>query len=117
VEKMTEPYFPEEAVAMLRSAKFDPMAKPGLELISDALLWGDEMQTFIEFVGICRAKGRNGLEPLVFRSSLIMGVPTEKYRGVWEELQQRCPEWIGFRPERQSEYWQEELVRQRAEEE
>jgi hypothetical protein len=112
---MGEPYFPEQAIAVLRAARFDPAANPGLELLSGSLIWDDE--GYLEFVPICRHFGCLAYwEPVVFRSSLILGRPDERSRWGWEELQRVCPGWPGFRPERRSESLRAELERQLAEE-
>ena len=112
---MVEPYFPEQAIAVLRAARFDPSARPGLELLSGTLIWGDE--AYLEFPAVCRHYGCMAYwEPVAFRSSLIRGQPDESYRRGWEELERACPEWPGFRPERRSESLRAELVRQLAEE-
>lgn len=111
---MAEPYFPEQAVAVLRTAQFDPAARPALELLSGSLVWGDE--AYLEFPAICRHHGCLAYwEPVVFRSSLIRGRPDESCRRGWEELQRLCPAWPGFRPERRSESLRAELERQFAE--
>src|SRR4051812_29605574 len=112
---MAEPYFPAEAAAVLQAARYDPAARPGLELLSGSFLWGDEC--YLKFIAACRARGCLVYwEPVVFRSSLIMGRPDESSRRGWEELQRACPDWPGFRPERRSESLRAELERQMAEE-
>ncbi|HEY1187730.1 MAG TPA: hypothetical protein VGE74_08735 [Gemmata sp.] len=112
---MAEPYFPEQAVAVLRAARYDPASRPGLELLSGCLVWDDE--GYLEFVPVCRYHGCTACwEPLLFRSSLIRGQPDENCRRGWEELQRACPDWPGFRPERRSASLRAELERQLAEE-
>jgi hypothetical protein len=112
---MSEPYFPEEAVALLRAARYDPAARPSLELLSWSFIWDDE--GYLEFVPACRVRGCLAYwEPVLFRSSVILGQPDEQCRRGWEELRRLCPEWPGFRPERYHESWRHELERQRAEE-
>jgi hypothetical protein len=115
--EVTEPYFPEEAVACLRRSRYDAAAKPGLELISGSFIWGDELQDLIEFVAHCRGKGcLRYWEPIGFRTSVIRGTPDERWRRGWEELRQVCPTWPGFREERYCEFLRGELERQEAEE-
>jgi hypothetical protein len=112
---MMAPYFPDKAVAILRAARFDPAASPGLELLSGSFIWDDE--GYLEFVAVCRDKGcRAYWEPVVYRSSLILGRPDETFRRGWEELLRLCPGWPGFRPERYSEALRAELERQLAQE-
>jgi hypothetical protein len=114
---MSEPYFPEVAVACLRQSRYDPTAKPGLELLSGSFVWDDEMDAYFAFVAHCRAKKCLVYwEPILFRSSVIRGRPDEKCRRGWEELRRVCPEWPGFRPERYSESLRAELERQEREE-
>ena len=114
---MTEPYFPEEAVACLRRSRCDPGARPSLELVSGSFTWDDEFVDFMEFVAHCRAKGcLRYWEPIVFRTSVIHGRPHEGFRRGWEELRRVCPEWPGFRAERYDESLRVDLERQEAEE-
>jgi len=42
-----------------------------------------------------------------FRSSLICGVPDERFREHWEFAKQVCPNWPGFLLERQDAKWKE----------
>jgi hypothetical protein len=91
--------FPEEALAILRQTQFDPQAALGYELLSGGVTWSDE--GLIEFAAVCRDKGCGYAgHALAYRTSLIEGKPRENLRFAWEELKTRCPEWIGFRPER-----------------
>lgn len=91
--------FPNEAIAVLRGAQFDPGATCGYELLSGGITWSDEQ--LADFVGACMAKGCGVFGyPLAYRTSLIEGKPRENLRFTWDELQLRCPEWIGFRAER-----------------
>jgi hypothetical protein len=114
---VTEPYYPEEAVACLRRSRYDRKAKPALELISSAFIWSDEFEDYLEFVAHCRAKAcRHYWEPIGFRSSVIRGQPDEQCRRGWEELRRVCPKWPGFREERYCESLRLELERQEAEE-
>jgi hypothetical protein len=106
---MATPYFPDEAIAVLRQARWDASARPSLELLSGTFLWWDE--DYLEFIGTCRDKGcLSYWEPLLYRDSLIRGEPKEEYRHAWEELRKLAPEWPGFRPERQSELLLPELL-------
>ena len=112
---MAEPYFPDSAVNVLRATIFDPAARPGLELLSGSLIWDDER--YLDFVACCRGGGCSHYwEPVVFRTSLILGRPEDECRPGWEELQRVCPEWPGFRPERRSVSLRGELERQMADE-
>jgi hypothetical protein len=112
-----ETYFPEEAVACLRRSRYDPGARPSLELVSGSFIWGDELVDYMEFVGHCRAKGcLRYWEPIGYRSSVIRGRPDGGCRRGWEELRRVCPEWPGFSEERYRESLRAELERQEAEE-
>src|SRR4051794_20986287 len=91
--------FPQEAIDFLRRCQYDPAAQPMYEMLSGGLTWDDEY--YFEFAALCRAKGCPHYGVLfAYRSSLILGQPYEEYRYAWEEVRLRCPEWIGFRPER-----------------
>lgn len=111
---LAEPYFPEQAVAYLQAAQFNPTAFPCLEVHSDSFFWSDE--AYLEFAAVCHSYGCQSFrDPLVFRSSMIRGQPNEACRRAWEELMRLCPEWPGFRPERRCESLRAELERQLAE--
>ncbi len=114
---MTEAYFPEDAVACLRRTRYNPAARPSLELVSGSFLWEDEFEDYIAFVAHCRAQGclRYG-EPVGYRTSVIRGRPNAGHRRGWEELRKACPDWPGFREERYGAHLRPELERQEAEE-
>jgi hypothetical protein len=68
-------------------------------LVSGSVGWDDEQ--YFEFFTICRHHGCYAYGVLfAYRTSLLMGTPREDLRYAWDEVRQRCPEWIGFRPER-----------------
>lgn len=75
----------------------DPNARVHYELMSDSLVWSDELPPLDEFQAsdssILRGVWR-------YRTSLIMGVPEEKCRSAWEEAQKLFPNWPGFLPQR-----------------
>ena len=91
--------FPEEALAFLREARYDPNACRGMESLSASFHWSDEWLSRV--VRLCLDhSSRAYFYVIVYRTSLIEGKPIEEYRRVWEHLLQACPEWPGFRPER-----------------
>ncbi len=93
------PFFTDAAIAFLRESAFDPDAAVGFELLSGAVHWSDER--FLDFFCLCRSGGLDySKELFAYRTSLLVGRPREEYRLIWDEAQKRCPEWIGFRPER-----------------
>lgn len=99
---MDEPYYPWEALIPVRDARYDPLGTYGLEMLSGAFVWSDE--NYFEFVAVCRGRGNQRYwEPVVYRSSLILGKPRQDYRHGWEELRRLVPQWPGFRAERCSE--------------
>jgi len=105
------PWFPDEALAYLRSASFQETAFPCLEVTSRSLFWSDE--AFLEFAAVCHDRGSPwSRTPLVYRSSLIRGQPDEIGRAAWDELRRLCPQWPGFMPERCSPTLRAELERQ-----
>ena len=113
----TTPYFPDQAIDHLRRSKFDPAAKPSLELLSGSFLWDDEFEGYLRFVAYCRTQGcMKYWEPVAFRSSVIRGQPDESCRLGWEELRRACPTWPGFREERYSHSLRADLERQLSEE-
>jgi hypothetical protein len=91
--------FPEEVIDLLARCRYDPAATPIYELLSGSLSWSDE--NYLEIAMFCRSMGCHACAALfAYRTSLIEGVPREKFRFAWDEVRLRCPEWIGFRPER-----------------
>jgi len=96
---MNDILFPEEALALLRQARYDPEARRGFECLSTSFHWSDERLP--QAMRLCLNGGsRAHFYTMVFRTSLIKGEPIEEYRRTWEQLQSACPEWPGFRPER-----------------
>jgi hypothetical protein len=96
---MDEMLFPEEALAFLTEARYDPDARRGFEGLSTSFHWSDERLPRV--VRLClNHDSRAYFYAMVYRTSLIKGEPIEAYRRVWEQLREACPEWPGFRPER-----------------
>lgn len=104
------PWFPDEALAHLRAARFKETAFPLLEVTSRSLVWSDE--AYLEFVAVCNGLGSPwGLAPLSYRSSLILGQPSKASKRAWDELKRLCPQWPGFRAERSSPKLRDEFER------
>ena len=76
-----------------------PEVSVGYDMMSDALLWPDELPKPELFS--CRHLWC--LRPLLrYRTSLILGRPDERCRPAWECARRLFPRWVGFRPERRS---------------
>jgi hypothetical protein len=91
--------FPEEALTLLREARYDPDASRGFSREASAFLWSDELLHRAR--SLCSEQdSRADIHLLTYRSSLIQGEPIEEYRVPWDQLQQAHPDWPGFRPER-----------------
>ncbi len=94
--------FPDEGLALLQKAVYDTEAERGFEWLSRSFSWSDELLDKV--MRVCRNHGSMAhFFVMEYRSSLILGNAIEKYRPVWEQLQNACPAWPGFRPERCSE--------------
>lgn len=83
---------------VLNRLAVDPNARVQYELMSDALIWSDELPPLdekgVDFACI-RAVFR-------FRTTLMLGKPDERYRSDWDLLASLCPQWPGFLPERRA---------------
>lgn len=83
----------------MRELKPAPEASVFYELMSDALVWSDEIpdletgdvRTFhcLRFV-------------FRYRTTLMLGAPDGRFQGVWEEARKLFPDWPGFDPRRQA---------------
>jgi hypothetical protein len=86
-----------EIAHRLRELTPSPDAKMFYELLSDSLMWTDEIPEI-------RAEDVSGLRSLRFvfryRTGLMLGVPEERYRPYWDEAVSLFPEWPGFDPRR-----------------
>src|SRR4051794_37479489 len=83
----------------MRAMVHDPAARVGgVEMISGAVFWSDE--DIFEFFVLSRHYQGSAKELFAYRTSLLVGEPREELRYAWDEANARCPEWIGFRPER-----------------
>jgi hypothetical protein len=93
--------FPDDALDILAQAHHDPNAERGYNAESAAFLWTDERLHLTR--ATCERLGsRAEVHLLRYRTSLIRGEPVEEYRAPWDQLQAACPDWPGFRPERQA---------------
>ena len=91
--------FPDDGLALLREAVYDPEAERGFEGLSRSFFWSDELLRNV--MRVCRNHGSMAhFFVMEYRSSLILGNAIEENRPVWEQLQNACPAWPGFRPER-----------------
>ncbi len=88
-----------EIVDPMRSLTASPDAKMFYELLSDSLVWTDE----IPEVDPAHVGGRRALRFVFrYRTSLMLGRPEERYRPYWEEALALFPAWPGFKPERRA---------------
>jgi hypothetical protein len=72
-------------------------AKMFYELLSDSLVWTDE----IPELSAGQVGGLRALRYVFrYRSSLLLGKAEERYRPFWELAQSLFPDWPGFAPER-----------------
>jgi hypothetical protein len=86
-----------EIAGLMRALKRSPDAKMFYELLSDSLVWTDE----IPEVSAAQVGGLRSLRFVFrYRTSLMLGIPEERYRPFWEEAQTLFPSWPGFDPER-----------------
>lgn len=91
--------FPDDGLAVLQKASYDPAAERGFEGLSRSFFWSDELLR--NFMRVCRNHGSMAHRFVMeYRSSLMLGGAIEEYLPVWEQLQNACPAWPGFRPER-----------------
>ena len=96
---MDEMLFPEEVLAILREARYDPEARRGFEALRASFHWSDECLPRVSRLCMNR-ESQACFNVMVYRSSLIRGKAIEEFRRTWEQLREACPEWPGFRPER-----------------
>jgi hypothetical protein len=86
-----------EIAGLMRGLARSPEAKMFYELLSDSLVWTDEIPEF-------NADQVGGLRALRFvfryRTSLMLGKPEERHRPFWDEAWRLFPDWPGFDPER-----------------
>jgi hypothetical protein len=91
--------FPDQALAVLREARYDAEASRGFHDPAGGFLWSDERMHRVR--QSCADHGsRAHTCVLAYRASLIRGQPIEEYRPAWEHLRLECPDWPGFRPDR-----------------
>lgn len=83
----------------MRQLKPLPGATVFYELMSNALVWSDEIPDLatgdVSDFHCLRFVFR-------FRTTLMMGKPDERFRSLWDEAQKLFPDWPGFDPRRQA---------------
>ena len=89
--------FPAEALAIMRKARWRPWARRRYDGLSPGFYWSDEFPWRVSdaWTQQCHAV-------IAFRASLILGEPRAPMRPVWDQLEQECPRWPGFRLARRS---------------
>jgi hypothetical protein len=91
----------QKVAPILESLRTDPGARLNYELMSDALVWSDELPVPSEFekydVDVACVRGI-----FRYRTSLICGNPEERFRSHWEEANRLCPNWPGLLANRRS---------------
>src|SRR5690242_5971398 len=93
--------FPAEAIDILRQTRFDPDAKRSFDGMSGGFRWDDEFPN--EAITACMRINNYAFRVVIaYRASLVSGKPREELRASWDQLLRECPEWPGFRPDRQS---------------
>ena len=99
-----------KVIETLQTQRYDPQATRNFELLSGAFFWSDEVPSIDRISKELYGATLFHLKPIFcYRASLIRGEPDKRFRGKWEFLQQECPSWPGFRPERQSQDLRAEL--------
>jgi hypothetical protein len=94
LERMIEP-LRLQASRLNKISKPDPAATPFYEVMSGGLVWTDEA------TGDLPTELIWALRPLfAYRSSVIAGAPSEKWRPYWAGCIAMFPGWIGFLKER-----------------
>lgn len=91
--------FPDDAIAILREARWKPDAKREFELMSGGFVWSDEHLGDIALLCV-ELDNWAFREVIAYRASLIRSAPRTELREPWEQLRRECPDWPGFRPER-----------------
>jgi hypothetical protein len=100
--------FPPEAILHLRRARWDPNAVRHYDMMTGSFHWSDEMPD--EALQACYLAESWAFRFILgYRASLVGSEPRPDYRPPWDQLLRECPDWPGFRPERNSSALWEEL--------
>jgi hypothetical protein len=81
----------------LNGLQEDPNARMNYELMSDGLVWSDEVPPWDQ-LELGESHCLRGVWR--FRTTLMLGKPDERFRASWEHLHALCPNWPGFLADR-----------------
>lgn len=84
---------------LMQALRRAPDAKMFYELLSDSLMWTDE----IPEADATHVGGLRSLRYVFrYRTGLMLGAVEERYRPFWDEAMTLFPAWPGFDPERRA---------------
>lgn len=101
--------FPDSALAILRTTRWDPHSNRLYEGMSGGLVWDDEFPRDVIGGSLLAFRFVVG-----YRASLIRDKPRNELRIPWDQLERECPNWPGFRPERRATELRVELEAEEA---
>lgn len=105
--------FTPELLDLLAEARYDPLAQRAYDGLTGSFRWTDEFPD--AFIAEADRQGNWSFRDLLaYRASLMRGRPEAHLKPTWYQVLRACPDWPGFRYERQSKQLAELLDTEQA---
>ena len=92
--------FSDAALQILNSMPFDPNATYAFEHMSGGMIWSDELPDFGSPEWETMSNGFQYRFLIAARHDITLDEPSPRFEELWQQVENRAPNWPGLHPER-----------------